>query len=116
MKTETRIQPYLVYGLQLDPETRCQHYHSEFDIIAIRFNCCDQFYACYDCHQQLADHSATRWPPEHFAEKAILCGNCNNILTIHEYLCKNHCPNCEAQFNPKCKNHWHFYFQTHSRE
>ncbi|GIQ68268.1 hypothetical protein XYCOK13_10920 [Xylanibacillus composti] len=37
----------------IDEQTRCRHYHSELDRIAIRFKCCDQFYGCYYVNFQM---------------------------------------------------------------
>lgn len=100
-----------VYGIGLDPETRCAHYHSERDIIAIKFKCCGTYYSCYQCHQEMADHPAVPWPHNEFDEKAILCGACGSELTINEYLAsKNQCPHCGAAFNPGCSHHYCLYF------
>ena len=53
-----------VKGVDLDRQTRCKHWNSTRDIIAIKFACCQTYYACYDCHQELAGHPAARWPTE----------------------------------------------------
>ena len=102
----------VVKGKTIDDQTRCVHYHSPLDIIAIKFKCCNEYYPCYFCHAEEAGHDAVRWSIEEFREKAILCGNCKNELTIEEYFNSNYqCPHCKAQFNPKCSNHNHLYFQ-----
>ena len=102
----------LVYGIDLDPETRCAHYHSIQDIVAILFNCCQQFYACIECHNTLEAHAPTQWQTDQYQTKAILCGHCGTILTIEEYLnCKAQCPNCQAAFNPNCSKHYDCYFK-----
>ena len=36
-----------VAGDVIDSETRCTHYHSELDIIAIKFYCCDTYFPCF---------------------------------------------------------------------
>ena len=36
-----------VCGVAIDAQTRCAHYHSELDRIAIKFKCCQAYYACY---------------------------------------------------------------------
>lgn len=36
-----------VYGSLIDTETRCRHYFTEEDIIAIKFKCCNKYYPCY---------------------------------------------------------------------
>lgn len=97
----------------IDRHTRCQHYHSEVDIIAIKFKCCGTYYPCYKCHEEHADHKPEVWGKHEWAEKAILCGNCNLELTIEQYMNSNaQCPHCRASFNPKCANHYHLYFEV----
>jgi uncharacterized CHY-type Zn-finger protein len=100
-----------VRGVGLDGQTRCTHYHSALDIIAIKMMCCGIYYACKDCHETLADHSIKVWPVEMWDEKAILCGNCGEELSISEYMATGYkCPMCSAGFNPGCRNHYQFYF------
>jgi uncharacterized CHY-type Zn-finger protein len=100
-----------VHGLNLDPQTRCLHYHGPTDIIAIKMKCCGLFYACKDCHIALAGHPVEVWPHSEWNREAILCGACRSTLTISAYLQSNSkCPNCGAAFNPACRNHHHFYF------
>ena len=52
-----------VKGVDVDHESRCAHYHSQRDIIAIRLKCCGDFYACKDCHYELAGHNIQTWHP-----------------------------------------------------
>jgi uncharacterized CHY-type Zn-finger protein len=100
-----------VHGLQLDPQTRCAHWASPLDIIAIRMKCCGAYYACRDCHDALAAHPAQVWPLEDFGEPAVLCGACDHQLTVAEYLaCESRCPRCGAGFNPGCHKHRRLYF------
>lgn len=100
-----------VLGLELDAETRCAHYHSERDIIAIKFRCCGAWFPCHRCHASLADHAAMVWPNEEFDVTAILCGGCGHQLTIREYLqAESVCPRCRLAFNPNCAAHYHLYF------
>jgi uncharacterized CHY-type Zn-finger protein len=100
-----------VRGLNLDPQSRCLHYHSPLDIIAIKLKCCGHYYACKDCHETLAGHAIEPWPQSEWHQEAVLCGNCRAQLTIHAYLQSNsRCPNCNSPFNPACRNHYHFYF------
>lgn len=102
-----------VYGKVIDDNTRCEHYHSALDIIAIKFKCCDIYYPCYQCHQETADHVAQAWSQNEWDTKAILCGVCKTELTINEYMrAGNYCLNCKAVFNPDCSKHYHLYFQT----
>ncbi|MFB1082914.1 CHY zinc finger protein [Jeotgalibacillus sp. JSM ZJ347] len=102
-----------VYGAIVDPQTRCAHYHSEKDIIAIKFYCCGRYFPCVNCHDESGCGNRQVWPTEHFSEKAILCGKCGTELTIQEYLeSDSSCPSCESAFNPGCSLHKHYYFET----
>lgn len=102
-----------VLGILQDGQTRCRHYHEPTDVIAIKMACCDTYYACHACHEQLADHPATTWPREMFHRRAVLCGRCGETMTIDQYLaCAHQCPSCRAQFNPGCSAHHALYFQS----
>jgi uncharacterized CHY-type Zn-finger protein len=106
-----------VRGVNLDPQTRCEHYRGPTDIVAIKMKCCGVYYACKDCHAALADHLADYptevWPESEWDQRAILCGACGVELTIREYMqCESRCPGCGAPFNPGCRKHYHFYFQV----
>ena len=106
-----KIGSQSVYGLNLTPDSGCVHYSSTLDIIAIKFKCCDLYYACYDCHAALADHPPERWDFKDFQTQAILCGRCGHELTIQDYLtCQSQCPHCKNLFNPHCQRHWSLYF------
>ena len=101
-----------VHGVDVDAETRCAHWHSPLDIIAVKFKCCGEWYSCHECHRALANHDPVVWLNEEFEEQAILCGACNSQLTISEYLeCDSRCPQCRAGFNPACANHYDLYFE-----
>jgi uncharacterized CHY-type Zn-finger protein len=101
-----------VIGIDLDPQTRCAHYHSTLDIIAIKMKCCGIYYACKECHDALADHVIEVWPRSDWDQAAVLCGACGVELTIYQYLgCSSKCPACSSPFNPGCRNHHHFYFE-----
>jgi uncharacterized CHY-type Zn-finger protein len=100
-----------VRGVDLDAETRCAHYHSSLDIIAIKMACCGIYYACKDCHEALAGHAIAVWARSDWDTHAVLCGACGRELTIREYMDSAYlCPHCGAGFNPGCRNHYHFYF------
>jgi uncharacterized CHY-type Zn-finger protein len=97
----------------MDARTRCAHWRSELDIVAIKMRCCGAYYACKDCHEALADHAITVWSRSEWDQTAILCGACYAQLTIREYLaCDSRCPACGAAFNPGCRKHHHFYFEV----
>jgi uncharacterized CHY-type Zn-finger protein len=101
-----------VRGVNLDPQTRCEHYHGPNDIVAIKMKCCGIYYACKDCHAALADHPSEVWPEREWGQRAIFCGACGTELSIHQYMqCSSQCPSCHGQFNPGCRNHYHLYFQ-----
>jgi uncharacterized CHY-type Zn-finger protein len=105
-----------VHGLNLDPQTRCLHYHSPLDIIAIKMKCCGIYYACKDCHIALANHPIEPWPHAEWHHQAILCGVCRAELSISAYFQSNSiCPQCHSSFNPACRNHHHFYFAQHPK-
>lgn len=101
-----------VFGSAVDRESRCAHYRSNLDIIAIRFKCCGIWFPCYECHAETADHTAQVWPANERDEKAILCGACGEVLTIADYMASgNACPRCAQKFNPGCVKHYHLYFE-----
>ena len=102
----------IVKGVSLDAETRCGHYHSPLDIIAIRMWCCGEYHACRECHDELADHPAAVVPVAAWDQPAVLCGACAAELSVRAYLDSgNRCPSCKAPFNPGCANHYHLYFE-----
>ena len=107
-----RLRP-AVHGQSLDPQTRCAHWHSELDIIAIKMRCCSAYYACRECHDELAGHPAALWPQAEWDEPAVLCGACGTELSVRDYLaCESQCPACRARFNPGCHKHRRLYFAT----
>ena len=101
-----------VYGRTIDAATRCVHYGTVKDVIAIRFRCCDRYYPCFECHREDATHAADRWPEIEWDQKAILCGICARELTIAEYRSVSRCPSCDAEFNENCAHHAHLYFEV----
>ena len=107
----TALRP-AVRGPVVDDQTRCIHYRTPLDIIAIRFACCREFYPCHLCHAETADHPAEQWPVADRDEPAVVCGACGHLLTITEYLKAERCPACAAPFNPGCKLHTELYFQV----
>jgi uncharacterized CHY-type Zn-finger protein len=106
-KGKTRI-----YGTLLDQVTRCIHYNTIKDIIAIKFKCCEKYYPCIYCHNEAENHEVQVWLKDEFYHKAVYCGECKSELTITEYLNNPaHCPKCQSIFNPNCSLHKHFYFE-----
>jgi uncharacterized CHY-type Zn-finger protein len=101
-----------VFGLDLDPQTRCAHWRSPLDVIALKMKCCGAYYACRECHDALAGHLAEVWPHAEWDQPAVLCGACGEELSIRRYIdCENRCPACGAPFNPGCRLHHHLYFE-----
>jgi uncharacterized CHY-type Zn-finger protein len=107
-----KIHNVNVIGVGVDEKTRCAHYHSDRDIVAIRFKCCDKWYPCHLCHES-SGHATAVWPKNEFDARAVLCGCCGYQLTVREYLeCDSGCPRCRHLFNPGCTNHYHVYFDV----
>lgn len=95
----------------VDEQTRCVHWNGPTDVIAIRFPCCDRYYACFDCHASLETHEPRRWGADQTGETAVLCGVCGEEMTINAYLTSGFtCPSCSAGFNPGCALHYDLYF------
>ncbi|MCH7945506.1 MAG: hypothetical protein IIC73_05755 [Armatimonadetes bacterium] len=100
-----------VIGIDLDGEHRCRHWNSEFDVVAVMFKCCGEFYACRECHDELADHEVRLWEQAEHDTRAVACGTCRQTVSIRDYLRSNdRCPACGRAFNPGCRKHHHLYF------
>ncbi|TMW70455.1 CHY zinc finger protein [Alteribacter natronophilus] len=111
-----RVYGISVAGKIIDGQTRCTHYHSENDILAIKMRCCGTYYSCITCHEETAGHTHRRWRTDEFDEKALLCGSCGHEMTIREYLADSSvCPHCGKRFNPGCRLHHHLYFETEKK-
>ncbi len=109
----TRVNSeHVVHGPTVDDETRCVHYRTPLDIIAIKFKCCGRYYPCHLCHQETESHAARQWPADEQDAQAILCGACKTELTISAYRATDNCPNCSAPFNPACALHADLYFES----
>ncbi|WP_256545953.1 CHY zinc finger protein [Halobellus inordinatus] len=99
-------------GVAVDAETRCAHWDSAVDVVALRFGCCETFSPCYTCHAETADHDPEPWPRGRFDEPAVLCGVCGATLSARTYLDGDDaCPRCGAAFNPGCRRHHDQYFE-----
>lgn len=95
------------FGIGLDSSSRCYHYHTKLDIVALKCAVCQKYYACYKCHDALEEHcfAATK-SDEMFL---VLCGSCRQMLTLKEYK-TGFCPYCRMLFNPNCQRHDSIYF------
>lgn len=96
-----------IYGQQLEAAGRCQHYHSDLDVVALWCKQCQKFWACYQCHDTLCDHEFVPLPK---AQAPVLCGACRRVMTYTQYQ-RGKCPNCGYPFNPRCELHTAHYFQ-----
>ena len=100
-----------VRGVEVDGQTRCRHWRSPRDVIAIRMPCCNAYWACSDCHAELAGHPPARRAVNDPAP-AVLCGACGHEMTVRQYLdCCYACPRCGSAFNPGCALHHELYFR-----
>lgn len=100
-----------IRGSAVDPETRCAHYDSERDVIAIKFRCCESFYPCFRCHEESTAHDPLRWPVDRLSEAIVFCGRCRSRISGSAYVNGDHtCPNCGGDFNPGCESHYDRYF------
>lgn len=98
-----------IYGIKIDQQSRCIHYHTKNDIVALMCRQCQKFYACYKCHDELNNH--TFRPVYANQVHNILCGNCRSLLKYNQYKL-NYCPYCQHSFNPKCIIHHSIYFKN----
>jgi uncharacterized CHY-type Zn-finger protein len=105
-----------VLGREIDNESRCFHWHSKLDIVAMRFKCCMEYYGCRQCHDEIANHDVILWDliNDQYVD-VVMCGSCASTLTTHDYL-QGHdkCPTCKAPWNPRCELHRHLYFNVNS--
>ncbi|WP_040606406.1 CHY zinc finger protein [Salsuginibacillus kocurii] len=110
---ERNLHGQIVCGVNLDQESRCAHYATSLDIVALKCICCEVFYACHQCHQELVVAAFEPWPASRKHEPSVLCGHCGQLMTFESYLSSNYqCLNCRAAFNPGCGRHTHFYFSS----
>ncbi|MGC5048651.1 CHY zinc finger protein [Micrococcus porci] len=104
-----------VRGVDADPQTRCAHYRTERDVVALRLDCCPEYWCCRECHDELAGHPGRPLPREAFGLPSVLCGVCRHEMDVPAYRAAMahadpHCPACGAGFNPGCSRHAHLYF------
>jgi len=100
-------------GVGVDAETRCAHYDTVRDVVALRFPCCDAYFPCFRCHDAVTDHDSERVPRGAFDEPAVICGLCGTTFSVRTYLdCEDTCPDCDGSFNPGCRRHHDRYFDA----
>ncbi|GAA3948642.1 CHY zinc finger protein [Microbacterium soli] len=105
-----QVGGWTVRGAVVDAHTRCVHYGSELDVVAMRSRCCGDWYPCVHCHDEAVSHSRMVWEPEAVQEHAVLCGACGTTMSISQYRDAEECPLCGAGFNPGCRLHHDLYF------
>lgn len=104
-----------VLGKIVDNETRCVHWHTDLDVMAIKFKCCKNFFACYSCHEETTDHPIIKYDlskQDDCGVEIILCGKCYSTMTFNDYVSDVRCINCDTPFNPGCKLHYTLYFEN----
>lgn len=107
-----RVGEVVVHGVEVDGHTRCAHYRSEVDVVALRLRCCNLWYPCHLCHAALQEHEIEPWPADAEQMPAVLCGVCTTTLSISTYRRVTSCPECAAPFNPGCALHHEIYFAS----
>ena len=60
-----------VRGVEVDTQTRCVHWRSAADIVAIKMACCGVYWACKDCHEALAGHAIAVWGRGEWNARAV---------------------------------------------
>ncbi|ODQ67436.1 CHY zinc finger family protein [Nadsonia fulvescens var. elongata DSM 6958] len=101
-----------IHGLLVDDQSRCRHYQSTKDVIALRCGRCDRYYACFQCHNHYeVNHTFVPWPKAKIDQVCVICGVCRHEMTQDIYQGVIECPNCAALFNPGCSKHKHHYFE-----
>lgn len=116
-KKVMKIGSVEVRGTNVDGQTRCAHYDSDVDIIAVKFKCCGRWFPCFKCHAEHENHAPKVWSSGETDTLAVLCGGCGHQLSIAEYVeCASVCPNCGSEFNPRCANHYNLYFEGFNQE
>ena len=89
----THTHAHTQVGLNKHTGTRCSHWHGNSDILALLAPCCNRFYACAECHDEVNarprgdGHTLEPWPANTDLDTmALLCGNCKRTFTISAYV------------------------------
>ncbi|MCQ9352650.1 CHY zinc finger protein [Corynebacterium sp. 153RC1] len=97
-----------VRGQLVDSQGRCQHYHSQLDVVANKCVTCGQWWACHKCHEEAQGH---RFGPMPTNQLGAMCCACGEVMTYPQYAAQPHCPSCQHPFNPGCHLHAPIYWQ-----
>lgn len=96
-----------IIGINTDHAGRCAHWHSDADVVANKCAACQEFFACYHCHNALRDHTFAPMPLD---QEAVMCGSCGYRMDYRAYNGRRACPGCGHSFNSGCQNHGYLYF------
>ncbi|OFI49317.1 hypothetical protein BG261_01675 [Floricoccus tropicus] len=97
-----------VYGFLVDNQGRCQHYHTDLDIIANRCQICNKLYSCFKCHDENELHSFEGFD-FNSNKLSVMCCVCGQEFSYKIYSELTNCPSCKSAFNPRCKLHKNIY-------
>ena len=81
----SEIRGINIYGKPVDQQTRCQHWHSDLDIIAIKIHCCAKNYPCFSCHEETADHSPSVSHTDVNNNTIFPCGFVSKLMSTAYY-------------------------------
>ena len=95
-----------IIGINVDAQGRCTHYHGSTDVAGMWCARCQQYFACYLCHDALRTHVFVPADP---ATLAVICGACGRRMNVAAYQ-QGQCPQCGHPFNPRCRLHASHYF------
>ncbi len=96
-----------IYGIGLDNDARCVHYHTSEDVVAMK--CAVGKNIMHVTSVMMNWNSIPSKPPTSIPKKPALCGHCRKLLSYRQYSAGK-CPFCSHLFNPKCSLHHNIYF------
>ena len=105
---EENVPKYVGVEIETHRESRCKHYHSKLDVLALESSCCNKFYSCVKCHDEMENHAMIPWDSDTSLNRhALLCGVCEKTFSIrtwdmYNYIClsSQHCTlRCQKCWN-----------------
>mgnify|MGYP002719773498 CR=1 FL=1 len=99
----------MIHGINVDKQGRCAHYYSARDVVGNKCVHCDDFWACYKCHNAMRDHEFGQMAVD--APESVICGACGHLMGYDTYGTAAVCPGCGHDFNPGCAAHAGIYFE-----